>query len=109
MAPEVWRGVQTPKADVWSLGVVLFELLCLSLPYFPPCEFIELSRQFVIGGFRTRARTLPCRKHNNVPNQGQDQAQGHEKVRQRSALPHLLMALSLVLALVRNIIMFSTG
>ena len=34
--------------------------------------------------------------------QGQDQAQGYLQLQQRAALPHLLMALSLVLALVRN-------
>ncbi|CAK0883283.1 unnamed protein product [Prorocentrum cordatum] len=33
MAPEVWSGDITPKADVFSCGVVLFELLALSLPF----------------------------------------------------------------------------
>jgi len=33
MAPEVWRGELHPKADVFSCGVVLFELLSLSLPF----------------------------------------------------------------------------
>jgi calcium-dependent protein kinase len=33
MAPEVWLGEVTPKADVFSCGVVLFELLSLLLPF----------------------------------------------------------------------------
>mmetsp|Transcript_66809 Transcript_66809/g.155206 ORF Transcript_66809/g.155206 Transcript_66809/m.155206 type:complete len:385 (+) Transcript_66809:2-1156(+) len=32
MAPEVWRGVITPKADIYSCGVVLFELLSFHYP-----------------------------------------------------------------------------
>jgi len=33
MAPEVWRGEITPKADVFSSGVVFFEMLALQLPF----------------------------------------------------------------------------
>lgn len=33
MAPEVWRGNFGPVADVWSLGIVLFELLSGELPF----------------------------------------------------------------------------
>lgn len=33
MAPEVWKGEVTPKADVFSMGVVLFELMCLTIPH----------------------------------------------------------------------------
>jgi calcium-dependent protein kinase len=33
MAPEVWSGVLTPKADIFSLGVMLFQLLSFSRPY----------------------------------------------------------------------------
>jgi calcium-dependent protein kinase len=33
MAPEVWVGELTPKADVFSLGVVLFEMLSNELPF----------------------------------------------------------------------------
>ncbi|CAK0844279.1 unnamed protein product [Prorocentrum cordatum] len=38
MAPEAWSGEFTPRADVWSCGVVLFELLALRLPFDCPCE-----------------------------------------------------------------------
>eukprot|EP00930_Biecheleria_cincta_P081336 TRINITY_DN701_c0_g2_i1.p1 TRINITY_DN701_c0_g2~~TRINITY_DN701_c0_g2_i1.p1 ORF type:complete len:866 (+),score=143.08 TRINITY_DN701_c0_g2_i1:47-2644(+) len=33
MAPEVWLGTITPQADIFSLGVVLFELFSHRLPY----------------------------------------------------------------------------
>jgi len=33
MAPEVWRGEITPKADVFSCGCVLFELLSFQMPW----------------------------------------------------------------------------
>lgn len=33
MAPEVWRGEITPKADVFSCGCVLFELLSFHMPW----------------------------------------------------------------------------
>jgi len=33
MAPEVWRGEIHPKADIFSCGVVFFELLSLSFPF----------------------------------------------------------------------------
>jgi len=36
MAPEVWSGSVTPKADVWSCGCVFFEILALQLPFRVP-------------------------------------------------------------------------
>merc|ERR1719478_1354059 len=52
MAPEVWRGNFGPVADVWSLGVVMFELLCGQLPFCyskpemkSPQEWIRLAKQ----------------------------------------------------------------
>mmetsp|Transcript_61966 Transcript_61966/g.113351 ORF Transcript_61966/g.113351 Transcript_61966/m.113351 type:complete len:688 (-) Transcript_61966:107-2170(-) len=33
MAPEVWRGNFGPKCDVWSIGCVLFRVLCGKFPF----------------------------------------------------------------------------
>eukprot|EP00437_Effrenium_voratum_P002449 CAMPEP_0181439584 /NCGR_PEP_ID=MMETSP1110-20121109/22506_1 /TAXON_ID=174948 /ORGANISM="Symbiodinium sp., Strain CCMP421" /LENGTH=845 /DNA_ID=CAMNT_0023563319 /DNA_START=49 /DNA_END=2583 /DNA_ORIENTATION=+ len=33
MAPEIWRGEITPKADVFSCGCVLFEMLSFQMPW----------------------------------------------------------------------------
>lgn len=33
-APEVWKDVPYDfKADVWSLGCIIYELTCLQLPF----------------------------------------------------------------------------
>jgi serine/threonine protein kinase/WD40 repeat protein len=35
MSPEQWRGLElTPAADIWALGVILFEMLTGRLPYY---------------------------------------------------------------------------
>mmetsp|Transcript_12525 Transcript_12525/g.44352 ORF Transcript_12525/g.44352 Transcript_12525/m.44352 type:complete len:704 (-) Transcript_12525:70-2181(-) len=36
MAPEVWKGSCGQKADIWSLGCVLFQLLSNKMPFDPP-------------------------------------------------------------------------
>eukprot|EP00405_Crypthecodinium_cohnii_P013544 CAMPEP_0206445972 /NCGR_PEP_ID=MMETSP0324_2-20121206/15849_1 /ASSEMBLY_ACC=CAM_ASM_000836 /TAXON_ID=2866 /ORGANISM="Crypthecodinium cohnii, Strain Seligo" /LENGTH=866 /DNA_ID=CAMNT_0053914335 /DNA_START=251 /DNA_END=2851 /DNA_ORIENTATION=+ len=36
MAPEVWKGEITPKADIWSVGVTMFEMCCARFPYDVP-------------------------------------------------------------------------
>jgi len=41
MAPEIWRGEITPKADVFSIGVVFFELITLRLPFNCSVSFSE--------------------------------------------------------------------
>eukprot|EP00929_Paragymnodinium_shiwhaense_P034443 TRINITY_DN18742_c0_g1_i2.p1 TRINITY_DN18742_c0_g1~~TRINITY_DN18742_c0_g1_i2.p1 ORF type:complete len:898 (+),score=248.06 TRINITY_DN18742_c0_g1_i2:102-2795(+) len=40
MAPEIWRGEITPKADVFSLGTVMFELLTFRLPWALPADMV---------------------------------------------------------------------
>lgn len=50
MAPEVWRGNFGPVADVWSLGIVMFELLSGEIPFQcsslnSPQEWVRLHRQ----------------------------------------------------------------
>jgi len=46
MAPEVWRGVITPKADVFSSGCVLFELLSTEMPWTWKFEDHEQARTY---------------------------------------------------------------
>jgi len=50
MAPEVWRGNFGQVADIWSLGVVMFELLAGEIPFLcsslnSGAEWIRLHRQ----------------------------------------------------------------
>jgi len=37
MAPEVWQGQLTPKADIFSIGAMMFEMFALSPPF--NCNF----------------------------------------------------------------------
>lgn len=41
MAPEVWKGSCGFKADVWSLGVVMFQLFSNKVPFDPPDAVLE--------------------------------------------------------------------
>lgn len=70
MSPEVWRGNFGPVADIWSLGVVLFELLSGELPFFSSSmnsadEWTRLHRQgpnwALLGRMSTQARAL-CKR-----------------------------------------------
>mmetsp|Transcript_32642 Transcript_32642/g.83222 ORF Transcript_32642/g.83222 Transcript_32642/m.83222 type:complete len:652 (+) Transcript_32642:114-2069(+) len=45
MAPEVWRGNFGPVADVWSLGVVMFELLSGEIPFL--CSSLNSAAEWI--------------------------------------------------------------
>mmetsp|Transcript_91338 Transcript_91338/g.263623 ORF Transcript_91338/g.263623 Transcript_91338/m.263623 type:complete len:623 (+) Transcript_91338:3-1871(+) len=70
MAPEVWRGNFGPVADVWSLGVVMFELLAGEIPFLcghlsSPQEWLRLHHQgpnwCLIGHTSPRAQAI-CKR-----------------------------------------------
>lgn len=45
LAPELWKNPKYSHAsDIWALGVILYELCCLSYP-FPATEMDELERK----------------------------------------------------------------
>ena len=45
LAPELWKNPKySPASDIWALGVILYELCCLSYP-FPATEMDELEHK----------------------------------------------------------------
>jgi len=45
MAPEVWLQKHGPKCDIWSIGVILFQLLSGALPFLPTDQQCRLPIQ----------------------------------------------------------------
>jgi len=45
MAPEVWWGDMTPAADIFSMGVVLFEMLSNSYPFACGCD-VHMAQRY---------------------------------------------------------------
>jgi serine/threonine protein kinase len=65
MAPEVLSSEYGVKADVWSLGVILYNLLCHNFPYLPPDRknwgFKETARaQFIVILKQSEIRIQSC-------------------------------------------------
>jgi len=46
MSPEVWRGVETPAADIFSCGCTFFYLLADQYPFVPPPMSVEEATAF---------------------------------------------------------------
>lgn len=45
LAPELWKTPKySPASDIWALGVILYEICCLSYP-FPATEMDELEQK----------------------------------------------------------------
>ncbi len=45
MAPEHWSGCPVPSSDQYSLGVVLYELICGSLPFEGPQSVLKYNHE----------------------------------------------------------------
>lgn len=57
MSPEAWKGEYGKKSDIYSIGVILYEMLSGYLPY--EAESFEELRQKILHGKLKKIRGLP--------------------------------------------------
>ena len=65
-SPEIWKGEQyDSKCDVWSVGVLLYEMCCLKMP-FTARDFPSLYRRVTEGTYAPLPEHYSSEMHNLV-------------------------------------------